>query len=126
MSISSYLAKEPIFTISFASHCRAHNDTNYILKVAEYDKRHQKFIPTLREWLADVNILVNISNSRTMLIVNAMGNNEYSGSVDISNCRLVGRRLEKDNNFKLNDGTLIPHSFKFIADNHTCTQHCVV
>lgn len=41
MSISNYLANEPTFTISFAFHCRAHNYTNYILKVAEYDKKHQ-------------------------------------------------------------------------------------
>lgn len=80
----------------------------------------------LREWLADVNILLNRSNSRTMLIVNTMGNNKYSGSVDISNCRLVGRRLEKDNNLKLNDGTLLPHYFQLIAGYHRCTQRYVV
>jgi hypothetical protein len=76
--------------------------------------------------MADVNVLVNIVNSHAVLIVDTPGNNEYRRSVDVSNCRLMGRRLERDNNPKLGESTFLPHSFQFIADNHICIQRCVV
>jgi hypothetical protein len=44
MSISYSLAKGHTFTTSVAFHCRAHNDINFIVKVAEYDEKHQTLL----------------------------------------------------------------------------------
>jgi hypothetical protein len=60
-----------------------------------------------------------------MLVIDPPGNNGYREIVDVSNCRLVGRRLERDDKFKLGDGTFLPQSLQFIADSHIYIQRYV-
>jgi hypothetical protein len=68
-SISDFSVNKPNLNICFDFHCRAHNFTNIIQKVAKCDEKQLALIRLHYHTMADVSELVNIANGRAMAIV---------------------------------------------------------